>query len=283
MVSIFEKYEFREEEKIGSGKSGDVFCGIRMSDGYRVAIKKLSKDHLNVHITNLIQNEVAMLCELNHPNIVHFLDMFDEPDAYYLCMEYIRGGELFRRITLKTCYSEREARDACSTILGSIKHCHDHNVVHRDLKPENLVMSSDDNDSDIKLIDFGFAARCTNLSLTGHLGTPMYMAPEIWNKELYGKPVDMWAFGVITFILLGGYQPFHGNHNEMIQHITSGSYSFHKAYWSEVSAEAKNFISSLLTVDVSRRLTVDQALQHPWVTNKYMYIYIYTVIGFHYF
>ena len=115
------------------------------------------------------------------------------------------GGELFDRITKKTFYSEHDARELCKIILSAIKHLHDREIVHRDLKPENLLLNKKDDDTDIKVVDFGFCEYVHDgKMLYGTLGTPMYMAPEIWFNEPYGKPVDMWSFGVITYILLAG-------------------------------------------------------------------------------
>jgi calcium/calmodulin-dependent protein kinase I len=129
-------------------------------------------------------------------------------------------------------------------------------------------MSKDDDDADVKLVDFGFADIAENdSSLSGLLGTPAYMAPEIWSSKPYGKPVDMWSFGVITYILLGGYPPFSDDRKERLaRRIQTGTFEFHLQYWGNVSDEAKDFITKLLQIDTSKRLTVNQALQHSWVS-----------------
>jgi serine/threonine protein kinase len=136
----------------------------------------------------------------------------------------------------------------------------------RDLKPENLLMTSEDDDADIKVVDFGFAIEADGFSIDQQCGTPGYIAPEILENQKYGKPVDMWAFGVILYILLGGYPPFHDNdQKKLFKKILRGAYQFHPEYWTEISSEAKDLIRGLLTLDPHDRLTVDQALNHPWV------------------
>jgi serine/threonine protein kinase len=170
-------------------------------------------------------------------------------------------------------------------LLNSIKYLHDKNIVHRDLKPENLLMTSKEDDASVKLADFGFAVIADGFSITNQCGTPGYIAPEILENKAYGKsnisssisftsliiytigkPVDMWSFGVILYILLGGYPPFHDdNQRALFRKIIKGEYQFHPDYWNTVSEDAKDLIRGLLTVDMKKRLTVDQALAHPWL------------------
>lgn len=265
-------YTIDTTQVIGSGGCGKVYLGVRKSDNKQVAIKKIDREGLANFQIALIANEVDSLQRLKHSNIVRLYDYYEEPDCFYLCMELIRGGELFDRIGHKSYYSEGEARDVCVSILSAIKHCHDHDVVHRDLKPENFLLLSSSDDTALKLIDFGFSARTNGLTLTGILGTPNFMAPEIWRREKYGKPADMWAFGVIAYILLAGYMPFENPvQKELVIQICRGEFYFHEGYWDSVSEGAMNFITSLLTVSVNDRLTVEQAFEHPWVRNKFSF------------
>ena len=151
----------------------------------------------------------------------------------------------------------------------AIEHCHSRNLVHRDLKPENLLMQEMDNEDNVKLVDFGYAAEAKECSLTGFMGTPIYMAPEIWNDLPYGKPVDLWAFGVISHLLLVGAPPFmESTRDELKKKIVKGHACFDDKIWDSVSSEAKNFISHLLVVAEADRLTVQQAIHHPWVRNS---------------
>jgi len=143
------------------------------------------------------------------------------------------------------------------------------NIVHRDLKPENILLSSKGDDAIIKLIDFGFAKRSEGEEtvLTTALGTPNYIAPEILNRQPYNEAVDMWAFGVIAYVLLCGYPPFHDdNHAELYKKIKRGAFVFDSPYWDNVSQSAKDLISGLLTLDTEKRFTVSDVLRHEWIT-----------------
>lgn len=184
-------------------------------------------------------------------------------------MERIYGGELFDRIVRKQHYSELEARELARTLLNAIKYMHDRNIVHRDLKPENLLMTSESNDADVKIVDFGFATISDGCNLNKYCGTPGYMAPEILKKDNYGKPVDLWAFGVILYILICGYPPFYGhNDREMNAMVVSGRFEFHTDMWQHVSYDAKHLIAHLLLVQSRARYTVEQALEHKWIKEE---------------
>ena len=203
---------------------------------------------------------------MNHPNVVRLIDFYDEPSQYLIAMEYLEGGELFDRIVKKAYYNEKEARDLAQIFLSAVKYMHDRNVVHRDLKPENLLLKSQSDDADVKIADFGFAVVTDGDTLTEQCGTPGYVAPEILGHKKYGKAVDMWSIGVITYILLGGYPPFHDdNQRQLFKKIQAAKYEFHPDFWGGVSDEAKDLISKLLVLDVNARLTVDQALSHAWI------------------
>ena len=187
--------EFYEVSKdvIGRGAFGTVMRGTKKRSDEAVAIKIINLRNLVPSNVNLIHREVKSLQCLNHPNIVKLHDFFETPDMFYICMEIVNGGELFDRITQKICYSEKDARDLILILVSTVKHCHDHSIVHRDIKAENLLMVSDDDDADIKLVDFGLATQTEGFQLNGVVGSPDYMAPEILaNKSKYGAPVDMW-------------------------------------------------------------------------------------------
>ena len=211
--------------------------------------------------------------ELDHPNIVKLHGVYDEKQSYYLVMDLIQGGELFDRIVKKEFYSEKEARDLILVLLRILLYLHkDCMIVHRDIKPENLLCVSENDDTDIKLCDFGFAARLDKENpeacLTHHCGTPGYVAPEILKRVSYGAAVDMWSVGVLTYILLGGYPPFYDDdQNRLYAKIKSGNYEFHEDYWGGVSKEGKDLIMKLLTVNPSDRITAEQALGHPWIVS----------------
>eukprot|EP00567_Pseudictyota_dubia_P001871 CAMPEP_0197464540 /NCGR_PEP_ID=MMETSP1175-20131217/64075_1 /TAXON_ID=1003142 /ORGANISM="Triceratium dubium, Strain CCMP147" /LENGTH=422 /DNA_ID=CAMNT_0043000521 /DNA_START=3 /DNA_END=1272 /DNA_ORIENTATION=- len=207
---------------------------------------------------------------MDHPNIIRLYDVYEEPQYYYLVTEIVRGGELFDRVVSKSYYNEKEARDVCKILLTTLAYCHRNRVAHRDLKPENLLLLSEKNDTDIKLADFGFAKKVTSEKcLTTQCGTPGYVAPEILEGDPYGTKADMWSIGVIVYILLGGYPPFiEENQKLLFRKIRAGDFEFHVEYWDQVSKDAKDLISALITVDPSKRLSAEQALQNSWITGS---------------
>jgi len=188
---------------------------------------------------------------------------------YYLVTEIMEGGELFDRIVEKEYYNEREARDLVQLLIEAMAYIHDNNVVHRDLKPENLLLTDKTDNASIKIADFGFAKRLdfdNDNSLNTACGTPGYVAPEILERQRYGKAVDMWSIGVITYILLCGYPPFHDQHQaQLFRKIRKGEFEFDSPYWDDVSDEARDLISKMLTVNPTKRISAFQALEHPWI------------------
>ena len=212
------------------------------------------------------RREVSNLKKLNHRHIIKFIDFYVEPTFYYLIMEYVPGGELFTRIKQKEYYNERDARDIIYCILSAIKYCHDINIVHRDLKPENLLLATGTDDTNVKIADFGFSIVAESNDITSPVGTLSYVAPEILKCIPYGKPVDMWAIGVISYILLGGYPPFTDkNEDKLMDKIENGVFEFHIEHFKNVSDEAKDFIRMLLVVDMDLRMTAIEAIKHSWV------------------
>ena len=254
--------------QLGSGAFSVVKEGTHKASGHVFAIKVVTKSKLTDEDTAALQDEITVLQELLHPNIIRLYDVFDEKLYYYLVTEIMMGGELFDRIVQKSYYNEKEARDTCVILFQALEFCHVHKVAHRDLKPENLLLQSTNNDSFLKIADFGFAKKCPEPnSLTTQCGTPGYVAPEILEGTPYDTQADMWSLGVIVYILLGGYPPFiEQNQRELFRKIRRAQYQFHDEYWGQVSLEAKNTIRSLLTVQPKERKTATQILQDdPWM------------------
>jgi serine/threonine protein kinase len=258
---------YRLEEELGRGAFSVVQRATRLQHpGEDVAVKVITRKDLSLVDEEYIRSETEILQSLDYPNIVKCYDFFEENEYFYMVLEIVKGGELFDRIVKKLYYSEKEARDLVEMLLSTIKYCHDRHIVHRDLKPENLLLVSKDNDEAIKLADFGLAARAEGNVLEGFCGSPGYISPEIIMDKPHGKPVDMWAIGVIMYVLLGGYLPFDDiDRMKTNRLIKKGQFEFHAEYWSAVSDEAKDLIRGLLTVDQTTRLTADQALQHKWI------------------
>jgi len=254
---------------LGTGAFSTVKEGLHKNapPGMTYAIKVVDRNKLTEEDAAALLDEVAILKEFDHPHVIRLFDFFEEPNTYYLVMERMSGGELFDRIVAKLYYNEKEARDVCKTLLDAVNYCHENNVAHRDLKPENLLLLSADNDSEVKIADFGFAKRVfVPNSLTTQCGTPGYVAPEILEGLPYDTKADMWSVGVILYILLGGYPPFiEKNQRDLFRKIRRGEYEFHEEYWGAVSQDAKNLISSLLTVDPKKRLASTEALRNNWI------------------
>lgn len=243
-------------KELGSGAFSVVKEGSHKQSGESFAIKIVTKAKLTAEDEQALKDEIDVLSELKHSNIIRLYDVFEEKEFYYLITEKMLGGELFDRIVQKSYYNEKEARDTCKILFQAMAYCHKHQVAHRDLKPENLLLTSQDNDSDIKIADFGFAKKCPNPnSLKTQCGTPGYVAPEILEGQPYDTQADMWSLGVIVYILLGGYPPFiEQNQRDLFRKIRKGDYEFHEEYWGQVSEDAKTMISALLTVNPTKRL-----------------------------
>ncbi|CAM9966797.1 unnamed protein product, partial [Phaeothamnion confervicola] len=254
-------------EELGRGAYSTVRVGVNKETGKRVAVKCIERARLRPADVGALRQEAGLLAQLRHPNIVELYGFFEEPEMFYMPLELCDGGELFDRIVVKQFYTEREARDLVRTLLTAVAYCHANGVVHRDLKPENLLLVSKDDDTSIKIADFGFAKAAGGVDvLQTQCGTPGYVAPEILRNIAYGAPVDMWSIGVITYILLAGYPPFSDdNQARLFLKIKKGRFQFHEQYWGGVSEEAKDLIRQLLIVLPEGRITADAALQHPWV------------------
>lgn len=207
---------------------------------------------------------------MGHQNILTLVDYFETMNNLYLVTDLALGGELFDRICRKGSYYEADAADLVCATLSAVAYLHDHGIVHRDLKPENLLFRTPEDNADLLIADFGLSRVMDEEQfhvLTTTCGTPGYMAPEIFKKTGHGKPVDLWALGVITYFLLCGYTPFDRDTDfEEMQAILNADYSFTPIdYWRGVSDGAKDFIRRCLTIDPTRRMTAHEALQHPFV------------------
>mmetsp|Transcript_9982 Transcript_9982/g.19589 ORF Transcript_9982/g.19589 Transcript_9982/m.19589 type:complete len:351 (+) Transcript_9982:289-1341(+) len=267
---------FEERFRLGNTLGKGNFSVVREAEdlvtGETVAIKCIRKKHLSREDREGLEAEVRILSGMDHPNIIKLYGMHEDGSNYYVVTELVRGGELFDRIVAKEFYQERDAAQVVKTIAEALKYCNEHGVVHRDLKPENILMEDDEDDHQLKLADFGFAKELDTSSEEAMLkttcGTPGYVAPEIISGRPYGKEVDMWSLGVITYILLCGYPPFYDeNQSRLFRLIKKAKYKFDPEFWSDVSDSAKDLIRGLLVVDPSVRFTVDDVLNHPWIVN----------------
>jgi serine/threonine protein kinase len=266
--------QYKTGKTLGSGTYAVVKECVHIKTGKYYACKVLNKKFLTGR-EHMVRNEIKILKKVSegHPNIVQLHDFFETTHNLYLVFDLCTGGELFDRICARGSYYEKDAANIVRTIVSAVKYLHDQGIVHRDLKPENILFKSKAEDADLMLADFGLSKVLDeeNFSiLTTTCGTPGYMAPEIFKKAGHGKPVDIWAIGVITYFLLCGYTPFdrESQYQEM-QAICNGDYKFAPAeYWAGVSETAKAFVRACLTVDPVNRPTAADLLQHPWLKSE---------------
>ncbi|XP_077447636.1 serine/threonine-protein kinase DCLK1-like isoform X2 [Stigmatopora argus] len=255
---------------LGDGNFAVVRECAEHSTGRHYALKIINKGKCRGK-EHMIQNEVAILRRVKHPNVVLLIEELDTYGELYLVMELVKGGDLFDAITSAKRYTETDAGGMLYDLANAIKYLHGLNIVHRDIKPENLlVYEHADGSKSLKVGDFGLATVADGPLYTV-CGTPTYVAPEIIAETGYGPKVDIWAAGVITYILLCGFPPFRGSCEDqeiLFDQILTGQAEFPPPYWDDVSDSAKELIRSMLEVEVDQRFTALQVLEHPWVTDE---------------
>ncbi|XP_076389390.1 calcium/calmodulin-dependent protein kinase II isoform X14 [Megachile rotundata] len=264
-----DNYDLKEE--LGKGAFSVVRRCVQKSTGQEFAAKIINTKKLTARDFQKLEREARICRKLQHPNIVRLHDSIQEENYHYLVFDLVTGGELFEDIVAREFYSEADASHCIQQILESVHHCHHNGVVHRDLKPENLLLASKAKGAAVKLADFGLAIEVQGEQQAwfGFAGTPGYLSPEVLKKEPYGKPVDIWACGVILYILLVGYPPFWDeDQHRLYAQIKAGSYDYPSPEWDTVTPEAKNLINQMLTVNPSKRITASEALKHPWICQR---------------
>ncbi|XP_051897056.1 calcium/calmodulin-dependent protein kinase type II subunit beta isoform X4 [Pristis pectinata] len=263
--------EYQIHEELGKGAFSTVRRCIKLSTGQEYAAKMINTKKLPARDHQKLEREARICRLLKHSNIVRLHDSISEEGYHYLVFDLVTGGELFEDIVAREYYSEADASHCIHQILDSVNHIHQHDIVHRDLKPENLLLASKCKGAAVKLADFGLAIEVQGEQQAwfGFAGTPGYLSPEVLRKEAYGKPVDIWACGVILYILLVGYPPFWDeDQHKLYQQIKAGAYDFPSPEWDTVTPEAKNLINQMLTINPAKRITATEALKHPWVCQR---------------
>ncbi|KAK8049795.1 Non-specific serine/threonine protein kinase [Apiospora phragmitis] len=265
-------------ERLGKGHFAEVFLCVEKSTGTRYAVKIFTKQPgmEERSKTDGLQQEIAVLMGVSHPNVLCLKDTFNERNAVYLVLELAPEGELFNHIVMKQKLTEDECRKLFIQLFQGIKYLHDRNIVHRDIKPENILVV--DKEIHVKLADFGLAKIIGEESFTTTLcGTPSYVAPEILAEgkhRKYTKAVDIWSLGVVLYICLCGFPPFSDELYSrefpftLSQQIRSGRFDYPSPYWDSVGDPALDLIDSMLVVEPEKRFTVDQCLSHPWITQQ---------------
>ncbi|XP_049338003.1 calcium/calmodulin-dependent protein kinase type II delta 1 chain isoform X1 [Astyanax mexicanus] len=263
--------EYQLFEELGKGAFSVVRRCMKISTGQEYAAKIINTKKLSARDHQKLEREARICRLLKHPNIVRLHDSISEEGFHYLVFDLVTGGELFEDIVAREYYSEADASHCIQQILESVNHCHLNGIVHRDLKPENLLLASKLKGAAVKLADFGLAIEVQGdqQAWFGFAGTPGYLSPEVLRKEPYGKPVDMWACGVILYILLVGYPPFWDeDQHRLYQQIKAGAYDFPSPEWDTVTPEAKDLINKMLTINPAKRITAAEALKHPWICQR---------------
>lgn len=291
-----EQYEL--VEKMGDGAFSVVYRAIDRETGEPRAIKAVKKKHLTSSQRASVLKEAAIMRQLDHPSIVHMFSFIETPVHYFIVLELVPGGELFHQIVHLTYFSEDLSRHVILQVAHAVRYLHEEaGVVHRDIKPENLLFTpvpiepsvhkvlrpGDDASKEdegvfhpgvggggvgtIKLADFGLSKVIWDSKTMTPCGTVGYTAPEIVKDERYSKSVDMWALGCVLYTILCGFPPFYDESIETLTHkVAMGQYTFLSPWWDSISDGAKDLVSRLLTVDPEKRYTIDEFLQHPWIT-----------------
>ncbi|KAL1918089.1 uncharacterized protein VTP21DRAFT_3355 [Calcarisporiella thermophila] len=257
---------------LGEGNFASVKLAKHRETGSLHAVKIIDKYKFagKSKMTAALQQEVGILMGIHHPCIIQVYGVFDEERYLFIILELARGGELFDYIISKRKLSEPEVRHIFFQLFHALKYLHDRGIAHRDLKPENVLFADKDL-LHVKISDFGLAKLVGENSFMATLcGTPNYVAPEVLspnNVRRYHKEVDMWSLGVMLYICLCGFPPFSEDLAPPALHvqILKGMYDMPSPYWDNISKEAKDLVRKLLTVSPSKRITVEEALEHPWM------------------
>ncbi|OAO14910.1 calcium-dependent protein kinase [Blastocystis sp. ATCC 50177/Nand II] len=265
-------YMFTSEE-LGVGATGPIRAVVNKATGGKFAMKTIRMTGLAPEKRERLIQEVLILARLHHPNIVKLYEVYETPDAMYLIMELLSGGELYTRLVNSPMgkFSEEYSKGVIKQILNAIAYLHEtKNIAHRDLKLANIMFSDNTPDAEVKLIDFGLSKFVDDTDYMHSLvGTRYYIAPEVYMSNFkgvgYNKSCDMWSIGVISYFLLTGHNPLPPQMaNLPFDQITIDHIPFPKRYWGELSEEAKDFVSALLQIDPAKRMTVLEAQKHPW-------------------
>uniref|UniRef100_A0A8D3DQV2 non-specific serine/threonine protein kinase n=1 Tax=Scophthalmus maximus TaxID=52904 RepID=A0A8D3DQV2_SCOMX len=258
--------------RIGTGVCGEVKLAFERSTCKKFAVKIINKSNFKSEGT-----ELEILQRINHPCLMRTEDFYQTDDSYYIVLELMEGGELFQRVKSQQQLHESVAKLYFYQMLRAVQYLHSNGIIHRDLKPENVLLSTQDDICLIKVTDFNQSRILEQAVLMRTLcGTPSYLAPEVFTQATggYSLCVDAWSLGVLLFVCLGGYPPFHESFGQSItDQIIRGQFTMVQSKWKHVSDQAKDVVRKLLVVDPSQRMTIDEALNHPWlqVVNVYLY------------
>ena len=257
------------KQKLGNGKFGLVKLGVNKQTKEKVAIKIMNKSKMDSSDIELMRTEIEILKICQHPNIIRLYDVFENIDYIYIIMEYCPGGDLFSYLENRNFkLSEERAAILMKKMCDAVFYFQSFfGVIHRDLKPENVLMTSDKDDGDLRILDFGLSKiTVPNEKCTEPYGTLTYCAPEIILDEPYNKEVDMWSLGVMTYLMVSGRLPFNSeDENKIARKIAFDEPDYEKnSCWKSLSSECIDFIKKLLCKNPKKRMIIEDALKHPW-------------------
>jgi calcium-dependent protein kinase len=264
-IDPFHRYQ-KMDGFLGEGSYGKVYKVYdKINKTYR-ALKKIKKEIMTKNDEIKIKKEIEILKMLDHPNIIKILEFYNTQCTYYIVTELLSGGELYQKISNNKNLSEPNAVHVMKQVLHAVNYCHQKKIIHRDLKPENILIEDRDSDQkfNVKIIDFGTSEVFRDsVMLDKQIGTPYYIAPEVLDNK-YNEKCDLWSCGVIFYILLSGSPPFKGkSESDIFKSVRSGKYGFKNKLWKTISSNAKDLISKLLEVNIDKRYSAEQALNHP--------------------
>lgn len=255
---------------LGQGAFAQVKLATDRETGEQMAVKIIKKHQYDQKEMEYILREMNIMKSVSHKNIVNTVDIFNSSKYLHIVLEFMEGGELFDIIADAGNFSEQQASQVMRDTVKGVQYLHLHGIVHRDIKPENVLCKTKSWPLNVKIADFGLA----NFTEDGEvrertkslIGTPGYVAPELVRGEQYGAAVDMWACGVLLYIMLSGRMPFYGRDDQAcLRMIAVGKFDFPDREWAAISEDAKSLVRGLLQVDPDKRLTADAALQHRWL------------------
>mmetsp|Transcript_4084 Transcript_4084/g.7314 ORF Transcript_4084/g.7314 Transcript_4084/m.7314 type:complete len:498 (-) Transcript_4084:113-1606(-) len=251
---------------LGSGSFGQV-REATLKDGTDVrAVKMIERDNEDGEWSNqaIFVREVGLLQQIKHENIIRYFDFYEDPHFLYVVMELCRGGEVFAKIVELKRFGEKNAAFLGQQMLKALEYIHNLNIAHRDIKAENFMLSDNSVQSNVKMIDFGMATKFeADQVLTELCGSPHYLAPELIGQK-YNHLADVWAFGILLYLLMYGHYPYDAKHPRdiMVKILTEPIQWQTKA---KLSKDALNFLKRLLEHNPKKRMTAKEALEHPWM------------------
>lgn len=268
MILVDIKEDFTIGQLIGEGNFAKVHVGIKKSDEKTYAIKSLSKADItsSTRRQSSVINEIDILRELNHKNIIKLYEVYESDRYIHLILEYLDGGELFNRLKHKGQYQEKDAIFVMKNLLEALNFQHNNGIIHRDLKPENLILASKNDDHSIKIADFGLASYIQKGEvLYLRCGSPGYIAPELLQDKGYSCKGDIYSAGVILYVMLTGRHPFPGaSINEILLKNKNADVQYPSQLWTNISEEAKDLVKKLLQQNPRNRISAEEALTHTW-------------------